>query len=51
MIKSKRMRWLGHEARMGIRRMHSGKYRRKKQLGGYRHRWQENDKMNVGEIG
>jgi hypothetical protein len=54
-IKSRRMRWAGHVARMGEGR---GAYRVlvgwpevKRPLGRPRHRWEDNIKMDLGEIG
>jgi len=50
-MKSRRMRWAGHSARMGERR---GVYRvlvrkpeGKRPLGGPRHRWEDNIKMDL----
>jgi hypothetical protein len=54
-IKSRRMRWAGHVARMGERR---GVYRgfmrkpeRKRPLGRPSHIWEDNIKMNLQELG
>jgi hypothetical protein len=54
-IKSRRMRWAGHVARMGVGR---GAYRvlvgrpeGKRPLGRPRRRWEDNIKMDLGEIG
>jgi hypothetical protein len=54
-VKSRRMRWVGHVARMGERR---GVYRvlawkseRKRPLGRPRRRWEDNIKMNLQEVG
>jgi len=54
-IKSRRMRWAGHVARMGERR---GVYRvlmrkpeGKRPLGIPRHRWEDNIKMDLQEVG
>jgi hypothetical protein len=54
-IKSRRMRWAGHVARMGVRR---GVYRVlvwipewKRPLGRPRRRWEDNIKMDLREIG
>ena len=48
LIKSRRMRWAGHVARMGERRgvyrVLVGKPEGKKQLGRPRHRWEDNVK-------
>ena len=53
--KSKRMRWAGHVARMGARR---GVYRvlvgnpeGKRPLGRPKHRWEDNIKMDLQEVG
>jgi hypothetical protein len=55
MIKSRRMRWAGHVARMGEGR---GAYRvlverpeGKRPLGRPSRRWEDNIKMDLGEIG
>jgi hypothetical protein len=45
-IKSRRMRWAGHAARMG-----EDEARRKKPLGRPRRRWVGNIKMDLREIG
>jgi hypothetical protein len=49
-IKSRRMRWAGHLARMGkvrgVYRVSVGKPEGKKQLGRPRHRWEHNIKMD-----
>jgi hypothetical protein len=54
-IKSRRMRWAGHVARMGEGRGASrvlvGRLEGKRPLGRPRHRWEDNIKMNLGEIG
>jgi hypothetical protein len=54
-IKSTRMRWAGHVARMGERR---GVYRflvggteRRRPMGRPRHRWKDNIKLDLREIG
>jgi len=54
-IKSRRMRWAGHVARMGERR---GVYRvlvgipeGKRPLGRPRRRWEDNIKMDLQEVG
>jgi hypothetical protein len=54
-IKSRRMRWAGHVARMGERR---GVYRNlvgkpegKRLRGRPRHRWEDNIKMDLQEVG
>ena len=54
-IKSRRMRWVRHAARMGERRgVHRvlvGKPEGKRQLGRLRHRWEDNIKMDLQEVG
>jgi hypothetical protein len=54
MIKSRRMRWTGHVARMGEMRnaygILVGKPEGKKPLERSRHRWADNIKMDFGEI-
>ena len=54
-IKSRRMRWAEHVARMGERRgiyrVSVGKYEGKGQLGRHRHRWEDNIKMDLQEVG
>jgi hypothetical protein len=54
-IKSRRMRWAGHVARMGAKRnayrLLVGKPERKKPLGIPRRRWIDNIKMGLLEIG
>jgi hypothetical protein len=54
-IKSRRMRWAGHVARMGEKRnayrILVGKPERKKPLGRPRRRWVDNIKMDLREIG
>jgi hypothetical protein len=54
MIKSKRMRWAGHVARIAAKgneyRIFGGKGRRKRQLGRPRHRWVDNIKIDLTEI-
>jgi hypothetical protein len=55
MIKSRRMRWAGHVARMGETRngyrILVGKPEGKRPLGRPRRRWVDNIKMDLGEIG
>jgi hypothetical protein len=55
MIKSKRMRWAGHVARMGETRnaygILVGKPERKRPLGRARRRWVDNIKIDLREIG
>jgi hypothetical protein len=54
-IKSRRMRWVGHVAQMGekrnVYRLLVGKPERKRLLGRPRHRWTDNVKMDLLEIG
>jgi hypothetical protein len=54
-IKSRRMRWAGHVARMeGTRNTYSllvGKPEGKRPLGRPRRRWVDNIRMNLGELG
>jgi hypothetical protein len=54
-IKSRRMRWAGHLARMGekrnVYRLLVGKPEGKRPLGRPRHRWMYNIKMDLLEIG
>jgi hypothetical protein len=55
MIKSRRMRWTGHVARMGEKRnayrILVGKPEGKRPLGRPRRRWVDNIKMDLREIG
>jgi hypothetical protein len=56
MIKSRRMRWAGHVARMGkekniVYRILVGKPEGKRTLGRPRHRWVGNIKMGLRKIG
>jgi hypothetical protein len=54
-IKSRRMRWTGHVARMGEKRnayrLLVGKPEGKKPLGRLRSRWADNIGMDLGEVG
>jgi hypothetical protein len=54
-IKSRRMRWAGHVARMGegrnVYRVLVGKPEGKRPLGRPRRRWEDGVKMDVREIG
>jgi hypothetical protein len=54
-IKSRRLRWAGHVARMGemrnAYRMSVGKPERKRPLGRPRRRWVDNIKIDLREIG
>jgi hypothetical protein len=55
MIKSKWMRWAGHEARIGDQwnsyRILAGKPGRKRPLGRPRRRWEDNIEMDIRETG
>jgi hypothetical protein len=55
MIKSRRMTWAGHVARMGAKRnayrILVGKPERKRPLGRLRHKWVNNIKMDLGVVG
>ena len=55
MIKSRRMKWAGHVARMGERRgvyrVLVGKPEGKRPLGRPRRRWEDNIKMDLQEVG
>jgi len=54
-IKTRRMRWEGHVARMGERRgvyrVLVGKHEGKRPLGRPRRRWEDNIKMDLQEVG
>ena len=53
-VKSGRMRWAGHETRMGPRGVHRvlvGKPEGKRPLGRPRRRWEDNIKMDLQEVG
>jgi hypothetical protein len=54
-IKSRRMRWAGHVARMGVRkgvyRVLVGKPGGKRPLGRPRRKWEDNIKMDLQEVG
>ena len=54
-IKTRRMRWAGHVARMGesrvVYRVLVGKPEGKRPLGGHRRRWEDNIKMDLQEVG
>jgi hypothetical protein len=54
-IKSRRTRWAGHVARMGegrgVYRVLVGRPEGKRPLGRPRRRWENNIKLNLGEIG
>ena len=54
-VKSRRMRWAGHVARMGegrdVHRVLVGKPEGKRPLGRSRRRWEDNIKMDLQEVG
>jgi hypothetical protein len=54
-IKLRRMRWAGHVARIGegrgVYRVLVGRTEGKRQLGRPKRRWEDNIKMDLGEIG
>jgi hypothetical protein len=54
-VKSRRMRWAGHVARMGedrgMHRVLVGKPEGKRPLGRPRRRWEDNIKMDLQEVG
>ena len=54
MIKSRRMRWVGHVAHMGesrgVYRVLVGKPKGKRPLGRPRFRWEDNIKMDLQEV-
>jgi hypothetical protein len=54
-IKSRRMRWAGHVARMGeergVYRVLVGKPEGRRPLGRPRHRWEGNSMMDLREVG
>ena len=54
-VKSRRMRWAGHVARMGedkgVHRMLVGKPEGKRPLGRSRRSWEDNIKMDIQEVG
>ena len=54
-VKSRRMRWAGHVARMGedrgVHRVLVGKPEGKRPLGSPRRRWENNIKMDLQEVG
>jgi hypothetical protein len=53
-VKSRRMRWAGHVARMGkgrdVHRVLVGKPEGRRPLGRPRHRWEDNIKVNLQEL-
>ena len=55
MVKSRRMRWAGHVARMGegrgVHKVLMGKPEGKRALGRPRRRWENNIKMDLQEVG
>ena len=55
MLKSRRMSWTGHVARMGedsgVHRVLVGKPEGKRPLGRPRRRWEDNIKMDLQEVG
>jgi hypothetical protein len=54
-IKSRRMRWEGHVARMSEKRkayrLLVGREKGKRPLGRSRHRWVDHNRMDLGEVG
>jgi hypothetical protein len=54
MVKSRRMRWAGHVARIGegrvVHRVQVGKPEGKRSLGRPRRRWEDNIKMDLQEV-
>jgi hypothetical protein len=54
-VKSRRMRWAGHVARMwedrGVHRVLVGKSEGKRSLGRPRRRWEDNIKIDLQEVG
>jgi hypothetical protein len=50
-IKSRRMRWVGHVTRMGEKRNVYRLLEGKRSLGRPRHRWMDNIKMDLLEMG
>ena len=54
-VKSRRMRWAGHVARMregrGVHRVLVEKPEGKRPLGRPRHRWEDNIKIDLQEVG
>ena len=54
-VKSRRMRWAGHVARMGedrgVHRVLVGKPQEKRPLGRPRRRWEDNIKLDLQEVG
>jgi len=54
-IKSRRMRWAGHVARIGeergVYRVLPGKLEGRRPLGRHRHRWVDNTRLDLQEVG
>jgi hypothetical protein len=50
-VKSRRMRCVGHVARRGVQRVLVGKPEGKRPLGRPRRRWEDNIKMDLQEVG
>jgi hypothetical protein len=54
-VKSRQMRWAGHVVRMGeergVHRVLVGRPEGKRPLGRPRHRWEDNIKMDLQEVG
>jgi hypothetical protein len=54
-VKSRQMRWAGHVARMGedrgVHRVVVGRPKGKRPLGRPKHRWEDNIKMDLQEVG
>ena len=54
-VKSRRMRWVGHVARMGedrgVHRVLVGRPEGKRSLGRPRRRWEDNSKMDLQKVG
>ena len=50
-VKSRRMRWAGHGEDRGVHRVLVGKREGKRPLGRPRHRWEDNIKMDLQEVG
>ena len=54
-VKSRRMRWAGHVARMGeergVHRVLVGKPEGKRPMGRHRRKWEDNIKMDLQEVG
>jgi hypothetical protein len=55
MVKSRRMRWAGHVARMREKRrayrILEGKLEKERPLGGHRRKWEDNIEMDHREMG